>query len=951
MGRQGSSLDASRSMRFGMTERILLTGATGYVGKQLLPKLLEHDYEVRCLVRSKKQILKNQVVGDVSDKSSLIPALQGIDTAFYLIHSMESGADFIEKDRIAAQNFAEVANESGVKRIIYLGGLGADEEDLSEHLSSRHEVGAILRKYAPNVLILELRASIVIGAGSLSFEMVRALSERLPFMITPKWVWEKTQPIAINDLLSYLLESIQIPLSSNAIIEIGGTDQVTYADLMKEYSTQRGLRRLMIPVPVLTPYLSSLWLGLVTPLYSRVGRKLIESACHETIVRSDEAKKHFSIQPIGVKQAIKQALSHESEEWNSPNWPVHFFPNEKLPDSGTYHMRGKIIDIKSIEVPIAQSRAFEIVQQIGGNTGWYFGNILWKIRGWIDQLVGGVGLRRGRKDPFHLSEGDTLDFWRVSQIQPNERLRLLAEMKLPGKAWLEFRVSGDDSHAKIHQIALYEPKGVTGLLYWYVLLPFHRLIFDGMIKGIARRAMGVSDKDNAETFVRRHMLSVSNHEAFAWHKRPGAFERLSPPWQKIKIIERSGTIHDGDYLIFEIKIGVISILWQAVHERYIEDRQFCDIQIKGPFEIWTHEHKFQPIHENSSYLVDHLTYKLPGKVVGKWLLGHHAHVQLGRLFRFRQRRTEEDLSYHHKYKGAPPMKILIAGATGLIGKQLTAFLSAAGHQIVPLVREQDQKGIHWSPKKGKLDPNAIEGFDAIINLAGENISSGRWTEKKKQRIRDSRVLTTRTLADAITKLKHPPKVWINASAIGYYGDGNDKIFDENSKPGKSFLSIVSDEWEAATKPAADAGVRVVLLRTGMVLSPTGGALERMLTPFQLGLGGVLGNGRQYMSWISIEDEIRIINFCLQNDKISGPVNAVSPQSVTNRSFTKTLGHVLRRPTIIPVPKFLVKIMFGEMGQELLLASTRVVPKKLEANGYEFLHPNLEQALRELLGKD
>lgn len=296
------------------------------------------------------------------------------------------------------------------------------------------------------------------------------------------------------------------------------------------------------------------------------------------------------------------------------------------------------------------------------------------------------------------------------------------------------------------------------------------------------------------------------------------------------------------------------------------------------------------------------------------------------------------------------MKILIAGSTGLIGKRLTDDLIASGHTVVPLVRYRDQEGIYWQPKKGILDPASIEGFDAVINLAGDNISTGRWTEQKKQRIRDSRVLTTRTLAEALAQLKKPPKVWINGSAIGYYGDGNDKIFDETSPAGKSFLAIVCDEWETATKAASDAGIRVVMLRTGIVLTPNGGALQRMLTPFQLGLGGVLGNGRQYMSWISLEDEIRVIQFCLNNDKISGPVNAVSPSPITNRAFTKTLGRVLHRPTILPVPKFVIKIIFGEMGQELLLSSTRAVPKKLEANGYQFVHSDLEKTLKALLGK-
>lgn len=297
------------------------------------------------------------------------------------------------------------------------------------------------------------------------------------------------------------------------------------------------------------------------------------------------------------------------------------------------------------------------------------------------------------------------------------------------------------------------------------------------------------------------------------------------------------------------------------------------------------------------------------------------------------------------------MKILLAGSHGLIGSRLEEVLRADGHEIVHLVRYQDQKGIYWQPKKGMLDPNSIEGFDAIINLSGENIANGRWTEKKKQQIRDSRVLSTRTLAEAIVQLKKPPKVWINGSAVGFYGEGNDKIFDENSHPErKGFLSIVCDEWEAATQPAIDAGVRVVKLRTGVVLSTRGGALKQMLTPFQLGLGGVLGSGRQYMSWISLEDEVRVIQFCLNHHTMSGPVNAVSPYPITNRAFTKTLGRVLRRPTFFAVPWFMIKILFGEMGQEVLLTSTRVTPKKLIEFGFHFDDTDLESTLRKLLGK-
>lgn len=925
-----------------MTETILLTGVTGYVGRKLLPLLEEKKLHVRCLVRSLHKDKQSYVKGDVLDKASLIPALNGVDTAYYLIHSMGDEGDFVELERKGAQNFAEAANDAGVKRIIYLGGLGQDTKSLSAHLSSRHEVGEILRRYAPNAIVIEFRASIVIGAGSLSFEMVRALCERLPFMITPKWVWAKSQPIAISDLLQYLLEALDVPLETSAIIEIGGTDCVSYADIMREYSNQRKLRRYMIPVPVITPYLSSLWLGLVTPLYSKVGKKLIESACHETIINDPKPAQIFSVKPMGISEAIALALSSEDLEFQDPRAIFKEFPAD-----GTYQIGGRILDIKHVDIPVSRQMAFDTVQRIGGTTGWYYGNYLWKLRGWIDTLFGGVGLRRGRGHHTQLQKGDVLDFWRVENIEPGRRLRLRAEMKVPGNAWLEFIATGDETHARVYQIAIFQPFGVLGVLYWYVLHPLHNLVFNSMIKGIGYAASEKNKPNNTESYTYESELPVSNTVAFAWHEQPGIFERLIPPWQKISVIERNGTIKDGDELTFQIKAGFITILWKALHRSYIKDRQFCDIQVRGPFTYWSHIHKFTPIDGSRSLLTEELTYKLPGGFMGKWLFGRFARHQLDRLFRFRHQRTKNDLSIYQT--GVPSMKILIAGSSGLIGKQLTSFLTAAGHQVVPLVRYPDVDGIYWQPKKGELDYRKLEGFDAIINLAGENIASGRWTEKKKQKIRDSRVLSTRTLAEALIKMENPPKVWINGSATGYYGDGNDRIFDESSPPGKGFLAMVCDEWEAATKPAIDAGIRVVNLRTGMVLTPTGGALERMLTPFQLGVGGVLGTGRQYMSWISIDDEIRIIDYCLTHD-IRGPVNAVSPQPVTNRAFTKTLGRVLRRPTLIPMPKFLVKWIFGEMGEELLLTSTRVVPRKLEENGYSFIHSNLEETLKTLLGK-
>ncbi len=448
-----------------MKPRILITGATGYVGGELLKALLAAGYTVRCLARH-PEVLKAKelpgvqvVTGDVLDAASLRSALAGIETAYYLVHSMGSSESFEEQDRKAAQNFAAAAREAGVRRILYLGGLGHGAEKLSAHLRSRQEVGEILR--SAGVPVVEFRASVVIGSGSLSFEMIRALVERLPVMIAPRWVSVAAQPIAIADLLSYLLAALDLPLDGNRIFEIGGSDQVSYGGLMKEYARQRGLRRLVISVPFLTPRLSSLWLGLVTPLYVRVGRKLIDSICHETIVEDHTALTEFQIRPCGYREAIQAALKADGDG------------------------RHLMIDSRTIHVTASPRDAFAAIRRIGGVRGWYHANWLWKLRGLLDRLFGGVGLRRGRRDPDFLRVGDTVDFWRVEAIEPDRRLRLAAEMKLPGSAWLEFEVTRDATGSNIRQTATFDAKGLLGRAYWYSVFPLHQFVFAGMLRAIS----------------------------------------------------------------------------------------------------------------------------------------------------------------------------------------------------------------------------------------------------------------------------------------------------------------------------------------------------------------------------------------------------------------------------------------------------------------------------------
>jgi uncharacterized protein YbjT (DUF2867 family) len=471
---------------------ILLTGATGYVGGRLLRRLEQQDRLVRCLAR-RPEFLKARVgpgvevvPGDVLDAASQRAAMRGVEAAFYLVHSMGVSDSFEQADRQAARNFGEAARAAGVKRIIYLGGLGDDRESLSPHLRSRHEVGNILRQ--SGVPVLELRASIIIGSDSLSFEMIRALVERLPVMITPSWVRVPAQPIAIDDVLAYLIGALDVPLPESRIVEIGGNDVVSYEDLMQEYARQRGLRRLMLPVPVLTPRLSSLWLGLVTPLYARVGRKLIQSIRHPTVVRDDSARRLFAIEPVSVRAAIAQALRNEDRELAESRWSDALSASGEMRQYGGVRFGNRLLDVRTVHVPGSPADAFRPIQRIGGTTGWYFGNWLWTLRGWLDLLVGGVGLRRGRLDPEALRVGDVVDWWRVEAIEPGTRLRLFAEMKLPGRAWLEFVVEPEGAGARITQTASFDPIGLTGLLYWYGVWPLHELVFRGMVRGIARAA-------------------------------------------------------------------------------------------------------------------------------------------------------------------------------------------------------------------------------------------------------------------------------------------------------------------------------------------------------------------------------------------------------------------------------------------------------------------------------
>lgn len=472
-----------------LSNLVLIAGASGYVGGRLLDVLQNRGQRVRCLARHPDSLRERVatttevVAGDVLDSQSLPAAMEGVQTAYYLVHAMASANSFEDEDRAAAESFAAAARAAGVRRIIYLGGLGRGER-LSAHLRSRQEVGRILRE--SGVPTIEFRTSIIVGSGSVSFEIVRALVEKLPVMTTPTWVKTRTQPIAVEDVIAYLVEALDVTVEGSKVFEIGGSDQVSYLDLMKEYAQRRGLKRWFIPVPVLSPRLSSLWLGIVTPVYARVGRELVESLRNQTIVTDRSADQVFSVRPLGFRDAVKRALVNEDREFALTRWSDAFSSARSAPQWGGVKFGRRIVDSRSVQVPFAPQIAFQPIERLGGDTGWYYGDWLWRARGLLDLAFRGPGMRRGRRSPTHLFAGDTLDFWRVEKIAPARLLRLSAEMRLPGRAWLQFEVEPSASGSLVRQTAIFDPVGLLGQLYWYALYPIHRFVFAGMLAGIVR---------------------------------------------------------------------------------------------------------------------------------------------------------------------------------------------------------------------------------------------------------------------------------------------------------------------------------------------------------------------------------------------------------------------------------------------------------------------------------
>lgn len=452
---------------------------------------------------------------------------------------------------------------------------------------------------------------------------------------------------------------------------------------------------------------------------------------------------------------------------------------------------------------------------------------------------------------------------------------------------------------------------------------------------------------------RTSALPASAEEAFAWHERPGALERLLPPWERIEVLERGQGVGEGARTAIRLRAGPVHVRWVAVHRDYVPGRRFVDEQVEGPFSHWTHQHLFEPMGPSASRYTDRIEFAPPfgrlGAAAGLWL----ARPRIERMLAYRHATLREDLAAHAPCRSRGPMHVAVTGASGLLGSALLPFLTTGGHRAIPVTRRSDaSSAIRWDPATGAIDTAAFEGLDAVVHLAGENVGA-RWTRERKRRIRESRAGGTRLLAETLAGLRRPPRVLVSASAVGVYGDRGDEVLTEDATPTgppADFFVELGREWEAATEPARAAGIRVVILRFGIVLTPAGGALARMLPAFRAGGGGPLGNGRQWVSWISVDDAVGAVHHALFTDELAGPVNAVAPQPVTSRSFAATLGRVLHRPAVIPAPALALGLLFGEMAETALLGSQRVSASRLAAAGYAFRHPSLEGALRHVLGR-
>lgn len=459
--------------------------------------------------------------------------------------------------------------------------------------------------------------------------------------------------------------------------------------------------------------------------------------------------------------------------------------------------------------------------------------------------------------------------------------------------------------------------------------------------------------DHGNVFVLRSTMPVPAEDLFAWHARPGAFERLAPPWEAIRLVGEHPGLVDGAEAVLRLRRGPFRFTWVARHRAVVPGRGFVDEQVRGPFKRWMHTHRFLPEGDGASALEDTINYVLPLGAFGEFMAGRSVRRALERTFAFRHVRTREDLARHGDARLEQPLRVAMTGASGMIGTALTAFLTAGGHEVVPLVRRAVRSGeraISWSPERGTIDVAALEGFDAVVNLAGANVGEGRWTPARKELLRRSRTEGTALLSRTLAALQRPPRVLVSASAVGFYGDRGDEPLTEASAPGEGFFPDLSRAWEEATGPAEAAGIRVVHPRIGVVLAGNGGMLARLAPVFTAGGGAIMGDGRQVLSWIALDDLLGVFYTALYDARLRGPINATAPRPVSQAEFTRALGRVLRRPALLRVPAKVIRAALGEMGETLILDSADVRPARLQDLGFHYLRPDLDDALRMELGR-
>ncbi len=468
-----------------------------------------------------------------------------------------------------------------------------------------------------------------------------------------------------------------------------------------------------------------------------------------------------------------------------------------------------------------------------------------------------------------------------------------------------------------------------------------------------------------EIFIARSRFHATSDQVFDWHERPGAFERLSPPWVNVKCVERSGGIQDGSRVVLLLEKGPMRMPWVLAHKDYVKGKRFVDYQIAGPFDYWQQNHELEDDGPGHCYLTDRVEYSLPMGLAGRIAASAFIRSELSRLFRYRHALTARDMALLKRY-GQKPLKILVSGATGLVGERLVSLLATQGHEVVRLSRRApagekaelhpieakspDGSEIFWNPLAGTIESNLPDDLDAVVHLSGRNVTAGRWSVEEKQMIYQSRVQSTQYLCQLLAALDKKPEVLVCASAIGFYGERGSEPVTEDSKAGSGFLAEVCIDWEAAAEQARAAGIRVVLARIGAVLSPKAGALAKLLPIFSSGAGGKIGDGKQYFSWVSIDDVCTAIYHAIVTKEVDGPLNVVAPNCATNAEFTRALGRALFRPTLFPVPPRVLRVAFGEMADALLMASVRVLPQKLKQTGYEFQDPDLLDAIKFLIGR-